>query len=87
MRLGTPWMRTLVPGAPKLVEVAGNHGFKSEPQHLAAILSELRDQAKQAPAEGASHPAIAAVLKDIGLGAAPPEATKEGAQKPWYKFW
>ena len=48
MRVGSPWMASLVPGS-RLIEVEGNHGFKSDPQHLAAILTELRDQALSAP--------------------------------------
>ena len=48
IKLGAPWMAALVRGA-RLVEVDGHHGFKSEPRHLAAILSTLRDAALLAP--------------------------------------
>jgi len=42
IKLGAPFLQSLVQGS-QLREVAGgNHGFKSDPKHLAAILSELK---------------------------------------------
>ena len=49
MRLGTPWMASLVDGARVIKVEGGNHGFKSEPVHLSNILSALRDAALFAP--------------------------------------
>jgi len=45
MVLGTPWMHALVPGSKLVAVEGGDHGFKSEPAHLRAILLELRDAA------------------------------------------
>ena len=46
--LGAPWMQTLVPGSGLHIVPGGNHGFKSQPEHMGAILSQLRDQALEA---------------------------------------
>lgn len=48
MVVGSPWMQTLVPGSKLQWVQGGDHGFKSEPQHLSAILVELRDQFRAA---------------------------------------
>ena len=82
---GAPFMRSLVPGAPKLIAVQGHHGFKSEPQHLASILTELREAARSAPAEGASHEAVKTLLGELGLGKKDAAATPR--EKPWWKIW
>ena len=37
-------MAGLIPGALLRVVPGGNHGFKGEPQHLTAILEELKAQ-------------------------------------------
>jgi len=42
MKLGAPWMQTLVPGS-QLRITKGNHNFKTEPQNLQAIFVSLRD--------------------------------------------
>ena len=42
--LGAPWMQALVPGSRLRVVKDGTHGFKSDPDHLRAILEELRDR-------------------------------------------
>jgi len=42
IRTGAPFMRQLVPGSKEVIVPRGNHGFKSEPEHLARILGELR---------------------------------------------
>lgn len=39
---GTPFMHTLVPGSKMNVVPGGDHGFKRHPEHLSAILQELR---------------------------------------------
>lgn len=41
MTKGAPWMQSVVPGSRLEVVQGGNHGFKSEPRHLKAILEEL----------------------------------------------
>ena len=46
MVLGSPWMQSIVPGSKLRRVEGGNHGFKSDPAHLKAILLELRDQAR-----------------------------------------
>ena len=48
MVLGSPWMQTLVEGSQLRVVAGGKHSFKSEPQHYAAIVTGLREQAKKA---------------------------------------
>jgi hypothetical protein len=48
MVLGSPWMQSMVPGSKLRRVEGGNHGFKSEPEHLRAILVELRDMASVA---------------------------------------
>ena len=48
MIVGSPWMQSLVPGSQLKVVQGGRHSFKSDPEHLTAILIELRDQAKRA---------------------------------------
>ena len=94
IKVGTPWMRSLVPSS-RLVEVQGGHSFKSEAKHLAAILVELRERAKQAPAEGAGHPAVANLMSELGLGGERGAAATtqggmstggDGGEKPWWKF-
>ncbi|CAE8735802.1 unnamed protein product [Polarella glacialis] len=40
--LGACFMQTLVPGSKLHVVAGGNHGFKSEPVHLASIFKELQ---------------------------------------------
>lgn len=48
MILGSPWMQSLVPCSQVRVVQDGKHSFKSDPEHLGAILAELRDQARTA---------------------------------------
>jgi hypothetical protein len=48
MTVGSPWMQSLVPGSQLRVVPDGTHGFKSDPKHMSAILTELRDQARRA---------------------------------------
>jgi len=48
MVLGAPWMREQVAGSQMVVVPGGGHGFKSDPEHLKAILCSLREQAKAA---------------------------------------
>jgi len=45
MKIGAPWMQSMVPGSIVEVVPGGDHGFKSKPEHLKAILERLRDQA------------------------------------------
>jgi len=45
---GAPWMKERVEGSQLVVVPGGDHGFKSNPEHLKAILSSLREQAKAA---------------------------------------
>merc|ERR1712048_1349367 len=42
--IGAPFLQQLIPGSKLKVVQGGNHGFKSDPKHLAAILNELREQ-------------------------------------------
>jgi len=42
--IGAPFLQQLVSGAQLRVVPGGDHGFKSRPEHLAAILNELRAQ-------------------------------------------
>lgn len=42
--LGAPFLQSLVPGSQLRVVAGGHHAFKSQPEHLAAILTELRMQ-------------------------------------------
>merc|ERR1719188_2467157 len=42
IKVGAPFIQQLVPGSQLRVVQGGNHGFKSEPEHLAAILNELK---------------------------------------------
>jgi hypothetical protein len=44
IKVGAPFLQSLVPGSQLRVVPGGTHAFKSEPQHLAAILDELRMQ-------------------------------------------
>ena len=46
MIVGAPWMQSLVPGSQLRVVQDGKHSFKSDPVHMSAILTELRDQAR-----------------------------------------
>jgi len=48
MKFGSPWMQSLVPGSQLRAVAGGDHGFKSDPDHLRSILQELRDQARAA---------------------------------------
>lgn len=48
MILGAPWMQSLVPGSQVRAVPDGKHSFKSEPEHMQAILTTLRDQARKA---------------------------------------
>mmetsp|Transcript_177602 Transcript_177602/g.569562 ORF Transcript_177602/g.569562 Transcript_177602/m.569562 type:complete len:349 (-) Transcript_177602:81-1127(-) len=41
IKIGTPFMQSLVSGSQVRVVQGGNHGFKSDQKHLAAILTEL----------------------------------------------
>lgn len=40
--LGAPFLQSLVPGSQMRIVPGGDHGFKSKPEHLADILTELR---------------------------------------------
>lgn len=44
IKAGAPFLHSLVPGSQMRVVAGGDHGFKSKPEHLAAILMELRMQ-------------------------------------------
>mmetsp|Transcript_1857 Transcript_1857/g.3982 ORF Transcript_1857/g.3982 Transcript_1857/m.3982 type:complete len:220 (-) Transcript_1857:494-1153(-) len=51
MILGAPWMQSLVPGSQVRAVQDGKHSFKSDPEHMRAILTELRDQARKVAAQ------------------------------------
>lgn len=46
IKIGAPFLNQLVTGSQLRVVPGGNHGFKSKPEHLAAILNELKSWCK-----------------------------------------